>query len=93
MTIIAIIGAGPCLGAAVARRFGAEGFGIALVSRSQDKLDRLAAGLRAEGYTARGYAADVRDRKASTLPTPQRARPPGTTAWISPVGPRPSDRH
>ncbi len=28
----------------------------------------------------------------STRPTPQRVRPPGTTAWTSPVGPRPSDR-
>jgi NAD(P)-dependent dehydrogenase (short-subunit alcohol dehydrogenase family) len=31
MTTIAIIGAGPGLGAAVARRFGAEGFDVALV--------------------------------------------------------------
>jgi hypothetical protein len=31
--------------------------------------------------------------RASTRPTPQRARPPGTTAWTSPVGPRPSGRH
>ena len=33
MPTIAIIGAGPGLGAAVARRFGAEGFAIALISR------------------------------------------------------------
>src|SRR3954451_24216233 len=31
--------------------------------------------------------------RASTRPTPQPARPPATTAWTSPVGPRPSDRH
>ena len=35
MTTIAIVGAGTGLGAAVARRFGAEGFAVALVSRSQ----------------------------------------------------------
>ena len=58
MPVIAIIGAGPGLGAAVARRFGREGFSIALISRTQSKLDALAADLT--GLTAVGYAADVR---------------------------------
>src|SRR5665647_2234124 len=35
MTSIAIIGAGTGLGAAVARRFGAEGFTVGLISRHQ----------------------------------------------------------
>lgn len=61
MPTIAVIGAGPGLGAAVARRFGAEGFAVALVSRDQEKLDVLAAQLRDEGVVARGYAADVRE--------------------------------
>ena len=60
MPVIAIIGAGPGLGAAVARRFGREGFSIALISRTQSKLDALAAELTATGLTAVGYAADVR---------------------------------
>lgn len=64
MTTIAIVGAGPGLGAAVARTFGAEGLSIALVARSQDRLAALAADLEAEGLTARGYAADVRDPEA-----------------------------
>ena len=34
MTTIAIIGAGPGLGAAVAKRFGAEGFAVALIASS-----------------------------------------------------------
>jgi len=59
MPVIAIIGAGPGLGAAVARKFGREGFSIALISRDQSKLDALAAELEADGVTARGYAADV----------------------------------
>lgn len=66
MTTIAIVGAGPGLGAAVARRFGAEGFSIALVSREQTRADQLAAALAAEGLTARGYAANVRDTTALT---------------------------
>lgn len=64
MPTLAIIGAGPGLGAAVARRFGAEGFAIALVSRDQAKLDVLAAELRDAGMVARGYAADVREPAA-----------------------------
>ena len=64
MPVIAIIGAGPGLGAAVARRFGREGFSIALISRDQSKLDALAAELQAAGYTASGFAADVREPAA-----------------------------
>jgi NAD(P)-dependent dehydrogenase (short-subunit alcohol dehydrogenase family) len=66
MTTIAIVGAGTGLGAAAARRFGAEGYSVALISRSQDNVDRLGADLRADGYTARGYAASVRDPQALT---------------------------
>jgi len=60
MPVIAIIGAGPGLGAAVARKFGREGFSVALVSRDQSKLDEMAAELEGQGVTAIGYAADVR---------------------------------
>ncbi len=61
MATLAIVGAGRGLGAAVARRFGREGFAIALVSRDQTKLDAMAADLADGGVTARGYSADVRD--------------------------------
>jgi NADP-dependent 3-hydroxy acid dehydrogenase YdfG len=61
MTTIAIVGAGRGLGVAVARKFGAEGFDIALISRSQEHVDALAGDLTSEGLSARGYAASVRD--------------------------------
>lgn len=61
MTTIAIIGAGTGLGAAVARRFGAEGFAVGLVSRHQGRLDALASALGRDGVQARGFTADVRD--------------------------------
>jgi NADP-dependent 3-hydroxy acid dehydrogenase YdfG len=64
MSTIAIVGAGPGVGAAVARRFGREGFAVALISRTQAHLDVLAAELSADGITAQGFAADVRDRAA-----------------------------
>ena len=57
MTTIAIVGAGPGLGAAVARRFGAEGFAVGLISRSQERADGLAAQLVADGVQAKGFAA------------------------------------
>ncbi|SDN64485.1 short chain dehydrogenase [Cryobacterium flavum] len=60
MPVIAIIGAGPGLGAAVARRFGREGFSIALIARNPSKLDAMAAELTTAGFTASAYAADVR---------------------------------
>jgi NADP-dependent 3-hydroxy acid dehydrogenase YdfG len=66
MTTFALIGAGPGLGAAVARRFGREGFDIALVSRTQEHVGRLATDLKQEGINARGFAADVRDSQALT---------------------------
>lgn len=59
MPTIAIVGAGPGLGAAVAHRFGREDFAVALLSRDQAKLDRMAGALEDAGVVARGYAADV----------------------------------
>lgn len=64
MTTIALVGAGRGLGAAIARKFGAEGFDIALISRNQERLDALAADLAADGLNARGYAANVRDPRS-----------------------------
>ena len=66
MTTIAIVGAGKGLGAAVARRFGAEGFAVALVSRTLAHVEELAAGLRSGGTTASGFEADVRDPASLT---------------------------
>lgn len=63
MPTIAIIGAGPGLGLAIARTFGAQGFDVALISRNQAKLNALVAELAAEGITAAGFPADVLDRQ------------------------------
>lgn len=61
MTTIAIVGAGPGLGRSIAARFGREGFRVALVSRDQAKVDRLAQELGTQGVEAAGFAADVTD--------------------------------
>ncbi|WP_133799615.1 SDR family NAD(P)-dependent oxidoreductase [Kribbella caucasensis] len=62
MSTVAIVGAGPGLGAAVAERFGREGLAVALIARNLAKLDKLAEGLSAQGIAAKAYAADVHDR-------------------------------
>jgi NADP-dependent 3-hydroxy acid dehydrogenase YdfG len=61
---IVIVGAGPNLGAAVARRFGREGFAVGLISRNADKLDAMAADLAQEGIGAGAAPADIRDAAA-----------------------------
>ncbi len=62
-----ITGAGRGIGAAVAHAF-AESFGaearLALVARSQDELDSVAARCRSLGATAEGFACDVTDEAA-----------------------------
>ena len=64
MTSIVIVGAGPNLGAAIARRFGREGLAVGLVSRDAGKLDALAAELEEAGITAATAPADIRDASA-----------------------------
>ncbi|MFD4459536.1 SDR family NAD(P)-dependent oxidoreductase [Nocardia sp. NPDC058480] len=66
MPTIAVVGAGPGMGLAIARTFGSHGFDVALLSRSQANLDTRVATLAAEGITASGFAADVLDTDSLT---------------------------
>jgi NADP-dependent 3-hydroxy acid dehydrogenase YdfG len=66
MSAIAIVGAGPGLGASLGRVFGSQGFDVALISRSTTNLDALAAGLIEVGVSAEGFAADVADTASLT---------------------------
>ena len=64
---IVIVGAGPNLGMAIARRFGREGLAVGLTSRNQEKLEGLVAELTEltdSGITAAAAAADIRDPAA-----------------------------
>ena len=63
---IVVVGAGAGLGQAVARRFGREGFGVAVVARNPARLSALADELRAEGIDAAAFPCDVTDRAALT---------------------------
>lgn len=57
---ICIVGAGPGLGAAVARRFGREGLPVGLVARDKSRLDALVRDLEAGGVRAAAVSADAR---------------------------------
>lgn len=61
---IVIVGAGPGLGVSIARKFGREGFRVALVARNRAKLEQLVATLQAEGIAASAFLADVTDEIA-----------------------------
>jgi len=56
---IVVVGFGPGISTAVADKFGAEGFSVALVARSQERLDAGVAALKAKGVTAAAFAADA----------------------------------
>ena len=56
-----LVGAGPGLGMAVARRFAAGGYRVTLVARSADKLGDLASGLSDTGAEIATIEADVGD--------------------------------
>lgn len=64
MSVLAVIGAGPGLGLAIAKRFGREGFAVGLVSRTRTNLDALTAELTAGGVDSAGFAADITDTPA-----------------------------
>lgn len=63
--VIAIFGAGPGLGTALARRFGKEGFRAALVARNPERLDAAVAELAAAGIEAAAFPADLSDPAAA----------------------------
>jgi short-subunit dehydrogenase len=61
---IAVFGAGPGLGQAVARRYAREGYTVILVARRQEPLELLAKNLTSTGATAHVITADLSDTSA-----------------------------
>ncbi|WPH01287.1 Hypothetical protein R9X50_00412500 [Acrodontium crateriforme] len=60
--VIAVVGAGPGIGEAVARRFVVEGYSVALLARTEDKLQTMKQGIEADygKGTANYYITDLR---------------------------------
>lgn len=52
------------MGLAICRRFGREGFHVAMLGRSAERLADVLETLRGEGISASAHVADVADRKA-----------------------------
>jgi len=72
---IAVFGAGPGLGQAVARRYAQEGYTVVLVGRRQEALDALAKKIAASGKTAHVVVADLsRPEDVPALATHIRAK-------------------
>jgi len=61
---IVVVGFGPGISTAVARKFGAEGFSVALLARNEERLAAGVAALKAEGIAAAAFPADVGDPDA-----------------------------
>ena len=63
-----VVGAGPGLGGAVARRFAREGYVACVVRRKGDELDPLCAEIRAQGGQALAFGVDARGEEALLNP-------------------------
>ncbi len=61
---IVVVGFGPGISTGVAEKFGAEGFNVALVGRSKERLDAGVSALKANGVTAEAFVADAGDSAA-----------------------------
>jgi NADP-dependent 3-hydroxy acid dehydrogenase YdfG len=61
---IVVCGYGPGISEAVARKFGGEGFQVALVARSEEKVRQGASALGDAGIEARGFVCDLGDPAA-----------------------------
>lgn len=61
MSTIVIVGAGPLLGMGLAKKFGREGFSVALVARREEALTQYVGQLQGLGIDAAGFAADICD--------------------------------
>lgn len=61
---IAIVGAGPGLGLALAKQFGKNGFRVALLARRKESLDNMVDILKSMEIEARGFVADVMDEQS-----------------------------
>ncbi|HJV23682.1 MAG TPA: SDR family NAD(P)-dependent oxidoreductase [Holophagaceae bacterium] len=60
--VLALVGMGPGLGRSLARKWGREGYRLALIGHDSTALGTSVEALRDEGFEARGYAAHAGDR-------------------------------
>ena len=63
--VVIVAGAGPGIGTSIARTFGAEGFGVALLARNSARLSTQQAELAAAGIAAKAFIVDLEDSAAT----------------------------
>lgn len=66
MQTIAIVGAGPGLGLSIAKKFGGQGFRVALIARNGAKLKTLVEELTMLGIEAAAFPADLYNKEGLT---------------------------
>jgi NAD(P)-dependent dehydrogenase (short-subunit alcohol dehydrogenase family) len=91
---IVVVGAGPGLGLAIARRFGGEGHPVALLSRNAERHEGYLASLRSDGIDAIALAVDVTEPgqlRAAVTEVAQRLGPVGV-AYYGPGAANPTSR-
>ncbi|ORB60861.1 hypothetical protein BST43_01115 [Mycobacteroides saopaulense] len=84
-----VLGAGSGTGAAVARRFGREGFHVAVVGRRAEPLEALVADLATEDIAATAFPADLTDDDSvgRLLETVATSLPPIDAVYYGPSSP------
>jgi NAD(P)-dependent dehydrogenase (short-subunit alcohol dehydrogenase family) len=84
LAAVVVVGAGPGLGTAIARRFGVEGMAVGLVSRSADSVNAARTELARSGVRAVGVTADAAQERQLTGALDALAEqlgPPGTVVY------------
>ncbi|MBF8191527.1 SDR family NAD(P)-dependent oxidoreductase [Nonomuraea sp. K274] len=87
---IAVFGAGPGVGQAIARRYGKEGYDVVLVARRQGPLDLFARDLSADGITAHVIIADL-EQTGAVPALAERIRAKAGNPTVLYYGPAPTD--
>ena len=64
---IVIVGAGPGLGMSIAKKFGKNGFRVALIARNEEKLKQLVIELEQLGIEAASFKADILNKDQISL--------------------------
>ncbi|WP_088068151.1 SDR family NAD(P)-dependent oxidoreductase [Gottfriedia luciferensis] len=67
MKNIVIVGAGPGLGMSIAKKFGKNGFRVALIARNEEKLNQLVIELEQLGIEAASFQADILSKAQISL--------------------------
>lgn len=62
--VVVITGGSGVLGSIIAKSLAAVGANVAIIGRSQEKLDKVVEEIKADGGLAAGYSADVLDKQA-----------------------------